>query len=951
MRLKYLFTVVVILLAVFFAANFSYAQTGPAAVDLQELIKQLQTQVQALQEQVATLQAELGKTPEPSIPASTPAETPPASQPEITPPELTRSLSRGSSGDDVRKLQEFLSKDKEIYPEGLITGFFGPRTEVAVKKWQEKHGIESVGIVGPKTIAKLQDIGRGVIQRLLSQGAGQSGIVPPGFLKKAESATTAIPSGAIPAQPIGQTGTTTIPAIPQIPTQISTTTSTTTPSGTIPATPAQPAQPVAGGATVPATPAIPATPAVITTATSTATTTATVTPPIFTVTSPNGGEQWTAGNTYTVTWASAGTAVSKVNIEVYKAGVYNTTIAYDASNTGSISWTIPATLSVGSDYKIRIYNNAYSNNFDESNNAFSVTVPVSAPSAPSIGYWKFDGSGNNEISGSPNAVTIGNSSFKTSGGKFGGYLYMTSSADYAKIPYNSIFNLPNSFTVEFWFRQRSNQSFNQNLVYRGTPVNNYNFNIFRNLWNQNNNGAVIAGSTASGTGYWHQVSNPNEPPHNQWHHIIYTKTTTGATYYIDGEVIHTRSYGPTGYDSEYYGPVKTPAVDIIIGNPAPDTDIDNLRIYNYALSRAEVLYNWGETPGASTAVDDTAPPSTPTNITATATSSTETNLSWTASSDNIGVVGYRIYRGGTQITTVTTGTSYSDTGLSAATSYSYAIAAYDAAGNVSTQSNPVSVTTLSAGPSAPTNIQVVTTSGSQSQPPQMWYFMTFNYTLQSTTQSFNVYRKRPTDASFVKYTYSAQTPVNGSILPLPGSGESNLYHRGTNQWEWWTTLTDLAPDTVQGEYKFYATAVDANNNESVSSETKSFRLYAPPAITSPANGSTISAPFAIAVSGDPNASSPSYGMALYKKTTGDTAWSVWPAPSTSFTYTGSALNPVDNPHRLVVWFSSGSYDRSLFGTSIFNISTTTSAISSDRDLATVLRSLSAVLQKLQKALR
>src|SRR5215469_13186591 len=89
---------------------------------------------------------------------------------------------------------------------------------------------------------------------------------------------------------------------------------------------------------------------------------------------------------------------------------------------------------------------------------------------------------------------------------------------------------------------------------------------------------------------------------------------------------------------------------------------------------------------------DTTPPSVPAGLVGTAISSSQINLSWTASTDNVGVTGYNVYRGGTKIGTSGT-TSYSDTGLTASTTYTYTVAAYDAAGNASAQSASVSATT------------------------------------------------------------------------------------------------------------------------------------------------------------------------------------------------------------------------------------------------------------------
>jgi chitodextrinase len=96
-----------------------------------------------------------------------------------------------------------------------------------------------------------------------------------------------------------------------------------------------------------------------------------------------------------------------------------------------------------------------------------------------------------------------------------------------------------------------------------------------------------------------------------------------------------------------------------------------------------------------TVTADTTPPSVPTALIASPVSASQINLSWTASTDNVAVTGYRVYRNGSQIG-ISTSTAYSDTGLAPATSYSYTVSAYDAAGNVSAPSTAQSATTLQA---------------------------------------------------------------------------------------------------------------------------------------------------------------------------------------------------------------------------------------------------------------
>lgn len=71
---------------------------------------------------------------------------------------LPRQLEVGMSGSDVTALQTFLAADSSIYPEGLVTGYFGPLTKSAVMRFQAQHGISQVGRVGPQTLAAIGDL-------------------------------------------------------------------------------------------------------------------------------------------------------------------------------------------------------------------------------------------------------------------------------------------------------------------------------------------------------------------------------------------------------------------------------------------------------------------------------------------------------------------------------------------------------------------------------------------------------------------------------------------------------------------------------------------------------------------------------------------------------------------------------------------------------------------------
>ena len=90
--------------------------------------------------------------------------------------------------------------------------------------------------------------------------------------------------------------------------------------------------------------------------------------------------------------------------------------------------------------------------------------------------------------------------------------------------------------------------------------------------------------------------------------------------------------------------------------------------------------------------EDVQAPSAPLNVEAEAVSSSQINLVWDAAADDRAVVGYTIYRNGSALVDLGAAT-YSDTGLTADTAYTYEVTAYDATGNESERSDSVTATT------------------------------------------------------------------------------------------------------------------------------------------------------------------------------------------------------------------------------------------------------------------
>jgi chitodextrinase len=197
-------------------------------------------------------------------------------------------------------------------------------------------------------------------------------------------------------------------------------------------------------------------------------------------------------------------------------------------------------------------------------------------------------------------------------------------------------------------------------------------------------GNVSSAASASVT----TASAPDTTPPSQ--PTGFTAAAAGATAANLSWTASTDNVGVTGYIVRRNGTqIATPTATSFA-----DTGLSAGTAYTYTVAARDAAGNVSGAASASVttaSAPDTTPPSQPTGFTAVAAGATSANLSWTASTDNVGVTGYIVRRNGTQIATPTA-TSFADAGLSAGTTYTYTVAARDAAGNVSSAAS-ASVTT------------------------------------------------------------------------------------------------------------------------------------------------------------------------------------------------------------------------------------------------------------------
>ncbi|MDR0269542.1 glycosyl hydrolase family 18 protein [Paenibacillus sp.] len=158
--------------------------------------------------------------------------------------------------------------------------------------------------------------------------------------------------------------------------------------------------------------------------------------------------------------------------------------------------------------------------------------------------------------------------------------------------------------------------------------------------------------------------------------------------------------GVTGYDV-YQGQTlltRVTGTTYTVTGLAPQTS------YTFTVRAADAAGNISD-PSAPLTVStlaegtDTQAPTVPTNLTVTTHTDTTVSLQWGPSTDNVAVTGYDIYQGNTLVGTVSaSSTSFTVSGLTPQTRYTFSVKAKDAVGNISPASNIVQVTTDASGP-------------------------------------------------------------------------------------------------------------------------------------------------------------------------------------------------------------------------------------------------------------
>ena len=310
-----------------------------------------------------------------------------------------------------------------------------------------------------------------------------------------------------------------------------------------------------------------------------------------------------------------------------------------------------------------------------------------AATAGLVAAYSFnEGSGTTvgDASGTGNNGTTSNTTWSASG-RYGGALSFNGTTSRVNVPNSSSLQLTSAMTLEAWVNPNATTSKWRDVIYKG------NDNYYLEATSSNSS-KPAGGGTFGGTNA--NVYGAAAPTANTWSYLALTYDGTTLRLYVNGTLVGSQAKT---------GAITTSTNQLQIGGDSLYSQyfsglIDEVRVYNIALSAAAVQTDMNTPIAAS---GDTTPPSAPGTLSASVVNAGEIDLSWGAATDNVGVIGYRVYRclgaGCSSYALLASpagsATTFKDTSVAASSSYGYEVRAVDAAGNLGAFSNAVAAAT------------------------------------------------------------------------------------------------------------------------------------------------------------------------------------------------------------------------------------------------------------------